>query len=230
MSVQKLAQNIAETVDKKGAAYGNAIDFVEKTLTELYPNGIPVTAYKDALITVRVLDKLKRLSTDPNAFGESPWEDIVGYALRGAEKARAGKGTLFGIAPSTYKPLKKLEQINPSLFSRNVPFYVPADQEYDPTIYREVKSAQQQYEDHLKHVKEHESILAQYPVAYRFVFGKTEPEITDEDVYTAVDVLVELVCEPILDWSLSIAIYDTLIDLGWSEEDLRNTILSAVCK
>lgn len=95
MSIKELAQEIAATVDKKGAAYGNAIDFVEKTLTELYPNGIPVTAYSHALITIRVLDKLKRLSTDPNAFGENPWEDIVGYALRGAEKSRTKPETYF---------------------------------------------------------------------------------------------------------------------------------------
>jgi hypothetical protein len=86
MSIKDLANKIAATVEEKGAAYGNAIKFSEVVFRELYPNGIPVEHYNNALLMARVLDKLKRLSTDPNAFGESPWEDIVGYGLRGAEK------------------------------------------------------------------------------------------------------------------------------------------------
>lgn len=262
MSVKQLAQEIAETVDKKGAAYGNAIDFVEKTLKELYPNGIPVTAYSHALLMVRVLDKLKRLSTDPNAFGESPWEDIVGYALRGSEKSR-NKGTLYGIAPGGYKPVKKLELIDHSPFSPKTPFYVHADQEYDPTVYREVKSAKEQYlehlqktsqdetksfrerlkaseelinmaygsvydhsavdyyDDHSEYIKEHEPILTQQPISYRFVFTKEQTEITDEDVYSAIDVLVEL----LYDWEVSTELWelirDTLLDLGWTINDVK---------
>ena len=47
----------------------------------LYPNGISKDKYKDSLAMIRVIDKLFRIATDKDAFGESPWRDIVGYAL-----------------------------------------------------------------------------------------------------------------------------------------------------
>jgi hypothetical protein len=39
--------------------------------------------YGDLLAITRVIDKLFRLATKKNAFGESPWRDICGYALLG---------------------------------------------------------------------------------------------------------------------------------------------------
>ena len=32
---------------------------------------------------VRVIDKMFRIATDKDAFGESPWRDICGYAILG---------------------------------------------------------------------------------------------------------------------------------------------------
>ena len=52
-------------------------------LEVLYPNGISPTQYRDALAITRVIDKLFRLANKKDAFGESPWRDICGYAILG---------------------------------------------------------------------------------------------------------------------------------------------------
>ena len=46
-------------------------------------DGIQPDSYDDALAITRVIDKLFRLATRKDAFGESPWKDICGYALLG---------------------------------------------------------------------------------------------------------------------------------------------------
>lgn len=57
-----LAEKIGELVDNKNKAYGSSFDQAGEFLKLLYPNGIPVEAYTDALCIVRIFDKLKRLS------------------------------------------------------------------------------------------------------------------------------------------------------------------------
>jgi len=47
----------------------------------LYPNGVAPDQLDDALAIVRVMDKLFRIATSKNAFGENPWRDIAGYAI-----------------------------------------------------------------------------------------------------------------------------------------------------
>lgn len=83
---EKLGQEIGTLVDEKNAAYGDSFGQVGKFLEILYPNGIPVHAYTDALCIVRIFDKLKRIATKKDAFSESPYRDIGGYALLGAMK------------------------------------------------------------------------------------------------------------------------------------------------
>ena len=66
------------------AAYGDSFGKVSRILEELYPDGIPVEAYPDALAIVRVLDKLCRLATAKGhaaPMHESPWADVLGYSL-----------------------------------------------------------------------------------------------------------------------------------------------------
>lgn len=82
-----IAADIAATVAEKNAAYGDSVTRSADIMRVLYPDGIPVSAYKDALLIVRVLDKLSRIATDRDALGESPWRDIAGYALRACEGA-----------------------------------------------------------------------------------------------------------------------------------------------
>jgi len=82
----ELAEKIGKLVDNKNAAYGSSFDQAGDFLKLLYPNGIPVDSYTDMLCVVRIFDKLKRIATRKDAFGESPYGDIVGYGLLGLHK------------------------------------------------------------------------------------------------------------------------------------------------
>ena len=83
---QELAKDIADLVTEKQKAYGNSFDQAGDFLRLLYPNGIPPESYGDMLCVVRIFDKLKRIATNKDAFGESPWGDIIGYGLLGLNK------------------------------------------------------------------------------------------------------------------------------------------------
>jgi hypothetical protein len=77
----KKGEDIGNLVFKKNTAYGDSFNSASKILQILYPVGIAVDDYANVLAIVRVLDKLSRIATDGNAFGENPWEDIAGYAI-----------------------------------------------------------------------------------------------------------------------------------------------------
>jgi hypothetical protein len=52
------------------------------------------------LCVVRIFDKLKRIATNKDAFGESPYGDIIGYGLLGLHKDKlAGRKTPEVTAP-----------------------------------------------------------------------------------------------------------------------------------
>ena len=80
---EQIGQEIGKLVDEKNAAYGSSFAEAHKILSVLYPSGIKPEQYTDALAIVRVLDKLFRIANQKNAFGESPWKDIAGYAILG---------------------------------------------------------------------------------------------------------------------------------------------------
>lgn len=82
--IENIAAEMGSLVQEKNAAYGNSFADCGDFLRLLYPQGIKVNEYADALLIVRVFDKLKRVATSKNAFGESPWRDIIGYGLLGA--------------------------------------------------------------------------------------------------------------------------------------------------
>lgn len=84
MKFVEMAKAIGELTQEKNAAYGDSFEKSGKILELLYPNGIQPSQYKDALGVVRVVDKLFRIATRKDAFGESPWKDICGYGLLGA--------------------------------------------------------------------------------------------------------------------------------------------------
>lgn len=87
-----LGQRVGALVDVKNAAYGSSFDDAGEFLRLLYPNGIQPSQYGDALALVRIFDKMKRIATDRDALGESPYQDIAGYGLLGlrrVEKARS---------------------------------------------------------------------------------------------------------------------------------------------
>ena len=83
---EELATKIGALVDEKNAAYGNSFDQAGEFLRLLYPQGITPDKYGDMLCVVRIFDKLKRIATKKDAFGESPFQDIVGYGLLGTER------------------------------------------------------------------------------------------------------------------------------------------------
>ena len=83
MKFEKIATEIGKLVDKKDKAYGSSFLKSEKILQILYPNGIEPAQYKDMLAITRIIDKLFRVATRKEAFGESPFKDIAGYGILG---------------------------------------------------------------------------------------------------------------------------------------------------
>lgn len=74
---------VGQLVQEKNEAYGDSFGQACKILEVLYPQGILPSQYRDALAITRVIDKLFRLANKKDAFGESPWRDICGYAILG---------------------------------------------------------------------------------------------------------------------------------------------------
>ena len=84
---EQIGQQVGQLVDEKNAAYGSSFAECHKILSVLYPNGITPEQYTDALAIIRVIDKLFRIATNKDAFGETPWADIAGYAILGIANA-----------------------------------------------------------------------------------------------------------------------------------------------
>jgi hypothetical protein len=76
-----LGRRIGALVDRKNRAYGDSFHRSGKIMRILYPDGIRPDQMDDALAIIRILDKMFRLATRRDAFGENPWEDIAGYAI-----------------------------------------------------------------------------------------------------------------------------------------------------
>jgi hypothetical protein len=81
MDYVKLAQELGELVSKKQEAYGDSFGKSEQIFKILYPNGVKPENYGDFLALVRIVDKMFRIATKKDAFGENPFMDIEGYAL-----------------------------------------------------------------------------------------------------------------------------------------------------
>ena len=89
----QLGTELGQLVERKNAAYGSSVTSSPAILTALYPNGIGVAQYDDALLIVRIVDKLQRIATDRDALGETPWFDIAGYGLLGTAMHQQQKGS-----------------------------------------------------------------------------------------------------------------------------------------
>lgn len=91
-SYEALASEIGRMTDEKGRQYGNANVKVEAIMKVLYPEGVPVYALRNALLIVRMLDKVCRIANQgPDGLdkgGEDPYRDLAGYALIGAMNRR----------------------------------------------------------------------------------------------------------------------------------------------
>lgn len=82
---ERIAQRIGALTNRKGQAYGDsAAGKGADVLRLLWPNGIPAAKYAAVPLITRIVDKLFRIANQGDAFGEDPWQDIVGYALIGS--------------------------------------------------------------------------------------------------------------------------------------------------
>jgi len=77
----ELAGEVARIVDRSNEAYGQSTIKSAQLMAILWPHGIPIEQYHDARCIISILDKIARVITDKDAFGESPWRDVIGYAL-----------------------------------------------------------------------------------------------------------------------------------------------------
>lgn len=87
-----VAIGVGKLVTRKDKAYGSAVKKGAPFLRMLFPNGIHPDRYEDLLLIIRIYDKLMRLATRKDAFGESPYHDIAGYGVLGVEKDSQWEG------------------------------------------------------------------------------------------------------------------------------------------
>lgn len=84
---EEIGADIGALVKEKQEAYGDSFGKAGAVMAILYPDGIKSEQLHDALCIVRILDKLFRIATKKDAFGESPYRDIAGYALLGVARS-----------------------------------------------------------------------------------------------------------------------------------------------
>jgi hypothetical protein len=91
---EDLGTRVGKLVDEKNKAYGNSFDAAGNFLRLLWPDGCPPEQFDDLLAMARIFDKMKRIATDRDAFGESPYQDIAGYGLLGLHRVEQTKELL----------------------------------------------------------------------------------------------------------------------------------------
>lgn len=77
---EQVATEIAKLVTDKQLKYGNSFSFSYEIMKVLYPNGMTLEQMKDALVVVRIIDKLFRIANG-NLGSEDAFSDITGYGL-----------------------------------------------------------------------------------------------------------------------------------------------------
>ena len=82
---EKIGKELGALCDKKQESYGNSFGVSEEFLKLLYPDGMQPSQYQDVLTLARIFDKCMRIANRKDAFGESPYKDIAGYAMLGYE-------------------------------------------------------------------------------------------------------------------------------------------------
>jgi hypothetical protein len=95
------AAKLGKIVTEKQAAYGDSFGKSEQIFKILYPNGVKPEDYKDFLTLVRIVDKMFRIATQKDAFGENPFMDIQGYALLASVKQSSESEAKPAVAPET---------------------------------------------------------------------------------------------------------------------------------
>ena len=85
MGYAEIGRQIGVLVEEKQKAYGDSFNQSQRILEVLFPDGVKPEQYRDLLTITRMVDKLFRIANDKDAFGESPYRDLAGYALLGVE-------------------------------------------------------------------------------------------------------------------------------------------------
>ncbi len=80
--IQEVAERVAAKTREKHMSYGGALDVSHMILNVLYPDGVLPGQFFEFEVVSRIIEKLCRITRgNPVAYGESPWEDIIGYSL-----------------------------------------------------------------------------------------------------------------------------------------------------
>lgn len=132
---RKLGVDVGNLVDEKQTAYGDSYGKSGRVLEVLYPDGVRVDQYPTFLAVTRVIDKLFRVATKKDAFGESPWKDIAGYALLGLaadeSPVKLVKGSFGHATEEELVDERRVDDIKKHLanFAReyHIPVLTPAD-------------------------------------------------------------------------------------------------------
>ena|SRR3990167_10172171 len=76
---------------KKNEAYGDSTRRIVSCLQSFYPDGIPLAQIENAYYMLQILNKLSRVATDCDPFGEDPWLDAAGYSILAHAKRELDK-------------------------------------------------------------------------------------------------------------------------------------------
>ncbi len=90
---QRIGTDTGALVERKNAAYGNSFATCGAALKLLYPEGLRPEQMADALLLVRIWDKMMRIATARTAMGENPYQDIAGYGILGVAMHTTGSHT-----------------------------------------------------------------------------------------------------------------------------------------
>ena len=86
-------QKIEDVFNKKSEEYGDTDLKVGKMMDILYPEGITLEQYGDFLFSLKILEKISRLSSK-NISEEAKTDliqDLAGYGIRGTHNKRVAK-------------------------------------------------------------------------------------------------------------------------------------------
>lgn len=84
--INLIGKGITHMAAEKNESYNNSYSRTDEFLKLIFPDGIPVEKYSMIAPIVRWWDKTNRMISKPNAYGESPRIDMVGYAILDAVK------------------------------------------------------------------------------------------------------------------------------------------------
>ena len=86
LDYEQIGSFVGKLVKVKQKAYGDSFGRSGDCLRQMFPGGIKPEQFDDLLTIARILDKLFRIASDPSAFDENPYQDIVGYGLLGMKR------------------------------------------------------------------------------------------------------------------------------------------------